>query len=403
MTTVEEPPAYPLARGRCPMDPPPGLIDIQNAERVSRGTLWDGSSPWIVTGFDEVRAVLGDDRASANFEWPGYPHTSAGSAARRQIAKTIVNLDNPQHDQVRRALLHDFMAKRMELLRPRIQQLVDRLIDDMVAGPNPTDLVEALAVPLPSLVMCDMLGIPEGEQYSFNELSRTIISSVATPTEAVAALQAMLDFLTGLVDEKIKKPTDDIIGRLIVEQLEPGHWTKQYLVNTCQVLLLGGHETTGNMIALGTLALLEHPEVLAEVRASEDPKVIANTVEELLRWLTILHFGRRRVAVADMEVAGQTIRAGDGIVCATDAANRDPEAFPEPDTIDIHRRARHHLAFGFGIHQCLGQPLARVELQVVYGTLYRRIPSLRLAVDMKDVRFKNENIVYGVHELPVAW
>jgi cytochrome P450 len=157
------------------------------------------------------------------------------------------------------------------------------------------------------------------------------------------------------------------------------------------------------MIALGTVALLENPEQLAELRDTDDPKLVANAVEELLRYLTIVHNGRRRIALDDIEIGGEVIRAGEGVVIATEVANRDEAAFPDPDRLDIHRTARHHVAFGYGVHQCLGQPLARVELQVVYSTLYRRIPSLALAVPVDELPFKHDMAIYGVHALPVTW
>lgn len=169
------------------------------------------------------------------------------------------------------------------------------------------------------------------------------------------------------------------------------------------LLLIAGHETTANMIALGTLALLENPGQLALLRDTDDPKLVSSAVEELLRYLHITHNGRRRVALEDIEIDGQVIRAGDGLIVANDIGNRDPEAFPDPDRLDIQRDARHHVAFGFGVHQCLGQPLARMELQVVYSTLYRRIPTLRLAGDLDQIPFKHDGSVYGVYELPVTW
>jgi cytochrome P450 len=157
------------------------------------------------------------------------------------------------------------------------------------------------------------------------------------------------------------------------------------------------------MIALGTLALLQHPDQLAALRAATDPALIRSAVEELLRYLTIVHSGRRRVALADIEIDDQLIHAGDGVILATEVGNRDEQAFADPDALDLHRDARAHVAFGFGVHQCLGQPLARVELQVVYGTLYRRIPTLRLAADIADIPFKHDGAIYGVYELPVTW
>lgn len=169
------------------------------------------------------------------------------------------------------------------------------------------------------------------------------------------------------------------------------------------LLLIAGHETTANMIALGTLALLENPAQLALLRETEDPKLVSSAVEELLRYLHITHNGRRRSALDDIEIAGQVIRAGEGLIMANDIGNSDPDAFPDPDRLDLERDARHHVAFGFGVHQCLGQPLARLELQVVYGTLYRRIPTLRPATELDEIRFKHDGSVYGVYELPLTW
>jgi cytochrome P450 len=169
------------------------------------------------------------------------------------------------------------------------------------------------------------------------------------------------------------------------------------------LMLLAGHETTANMIALGTLALLEHPDQLDLLRSTDDPALVASAVEELLRYLNITHNGRRRVATEDIEIAGEVIRAGEGIIMPNDIGNRDPSVFPDPDRLDLRRNPRRHVAFGFGVHQCLGQPLARMELQVVYGTLYRRIPTLRLAAPLEAVPFKHDGSVYGVYELPVTW
>jgi len=169
------------------------------------------------------------------------------------------------------------------------------------------------------------------------------------------------------------------------------------------LLLIAGHETTANMIALGTLALLEHPDQLALLRDQDDPALVTSAVEELLRYLHITHNGRRRVALADIEFAGELIKTGDGMIFPNDIGNRDPEMFTEPDELDLARDARGHVAFGYGVHQCLGQPLARLELDVVYSTLYRRIPTLQLATDRDEIPFKHDGSVYGVYELPVTW
>jgi cytochrome P450 len=370
---------------------------------VGRVRIWDGSSPWLVTGYDEVRSVLADPRISSDSDLPGFPHFSAGSQARRRTSKTFINMDGHEHDYKRRLLTRYFAVKRTQAMRPQIQRLVDGLIDDMLAGPNPVDLVEALALPIPSMVICDLMGVPYVERDLFHTMSRTMISRTSTPDQAVSAMEAMFGFLDRMVSEKDAAPADDLISHLVVGQLRPGLVSRDELVSMLQLLLTAGHETTANMIALGTLALLQHPDVLDELRSSDDPALIANTVEELLRWLNIVHSGRRRVALEDLEVAGRQIKAGDGVIGAHDIANRDPAAFEDPDRLDIHRKAGHHIAFAYGVHQCLGQPLARVELQVVYGTLYRRVPTLALATAFDQLRFKSSNIVYGVEELPVTW
>jgi cytochrome P450 len=227
-----------------------------------------------------------------------------------------------------------------------------------------------------------------------------MISSRSTPEEAVAAGDELKEYLVRLLDRKADEPSDDLLSRLVVEQAET--MTRAQIADMGVLLLVAGHETTANMIALGTLTLLQHPDQLAELREG-DPELVKSAVEELLRYLTIVHSGRRRVATEDVEVGGRLIKAGEGVIVATDSGNRDEKAFPDPDVLDIHRDARRHIAFGYGVHQCLGQPLARVELQVVYGTLYRRVPTLRLAVPLEQVRFKHDMLVYGVHELPVSW
>ncbi|WP_414637569.1 cytochrome P450 [Amycolatopsis sp.] len=392
-----------MSRGQCPFDPPPELARLQTEAPVSRVRLWDGSTPWLVTRYEDVRAVLADPRISADSDRPGYPHVTPASAARRKRAKAFISQDDPEHAARRRLLTGDFMVRRMEALRPRIQHIVDELIDAMLAGPKPADLVEAFALPVPSLVICELLGVPYADRAFFHRASRTVIARDTTSEQAVAATEQLLDYLADLVRAKEKDPGEDLLSRLAAGQLRTGAMTAEEIAAMGQLLLIAGHETTANMIALGTVALLENPAQLAEIRDTGDPKVIANAVEELLRYLNITHSGRRRVATADLEIGGQLIRRGEGVIAAGDIANRDDSAFPEPDRLDIGRKARHHVAFGYGVHQCLGQPLARIELQVVYGTLYRRLPGLSLAVPLADLPFKHDMIVYGVHELPVTW
>lgn len=405
MTSVlDEAPDFPLPRDpRCPFDPPPHADRLMREGRIERVRIWDGTTPWMITRYDEVRQILSDPRTSADIQRPGFPDWSPSAAAAAVQRRSFLNLDDPDHAQQRRLLTANFMVKRVEALRPKVQAIVDGLIDDLLAGPKPADLVHAFALPMPSLVICELLGVPPADQDMFQSLGALTIAQDASPEEAVAAHNELLAYLVDLTLQKVDDPGDDMLSRLAAEQLATGGMTAEEIGKVGKLLLVAGHETTANMIALGTVALLSNPEQLADLRSSDDPKLVAATVEELLRYLTVVHFGRRRVATEDIEIGGITIRAGEGIVIMLENANRDEQAFECPNQLDIHRDARRHVGFGFGVHQCLGQPLARVELQVVYQTLYRRIPTLALAVPLEELPFKHDMNVYGVHHLPVTW
>jgi cytochrome P450 len=398
---TDEVPEFPMARSsNCPFDPPPGLYAQRQEGPLTKVRLWDGSTPWLVTGYAEQRAVLADPRVSAEIDRPGYPRTVPLPPG--GVKRSFIGMDDPEHARLRRMVTAPFTVKRIEAMRPAVQKIVDDLIDTMLAGPNPTDLVEAFALPVPSLVISELLGVPYDDHQFFQENSRTIINRTAEPEQRHAAQEALTSYLDELVAQKLKNPGDDLLSEL-AERVKAGELTRMEAARMGALMLLAGHETTANMIALGTLALLEHPDQLASLRESDDPRLVASTVEELLRYLHIVHNGRLRAAVEDIEIAGRTIRAGEGLIMPNEIGNRDPEAFDDPDQLNIHRDARHHVAFGFGVHQCLGQPLARMELQVVYGTLYRRIPTLALATELDQVPFKHDGMVYGVYELPVTW
>jgi cytochrome P450 len=312
-------------------------------------------------------------------------------------------MDDPEHARLRRMVTGMFAIRQVEALRPSIQRIVDERIEALLAGPRPVELVESFALPVPSLVICRLLGVPYADHEFFQRRTRVLVIRDQAVERVTAAQDELTEYLDGVIAHKLAEPAEDLLSRLAVEHVATGELSRREAALMAMLLLLAGHETTANMIALGTLALLEHADQLAAVRDTDDPALIARAVEELLRYLTIAHSGRRRIALEDIEIDGQTIHAGDGIVLAGDAANRDEDPFPGPDRLDVHRDARGHVAFGFGVHQCLGQPLARVELQVVYGTLYRRIPGLRLAVPLEQIPFKHDSNVYGVYELPVTW
>ncbi|MGW2220643.1 cytochrome P450 [Nonomuraea sp. NPDC001684] len=400
---LPDPVTFPMPRatGR-PFDPAPELTRRSAEAPVSRVRLWDGTTPWLVTRYDDVRAVLADPRVGVDVAEPGFPHTNAVSKARDARMKTLMQMDAPEHTRQRRLMTADFTIRKMEALRPRIQQIVDDLIDDLLAGPNPADLVRAVALPVPSLVICELLGVPYADRAFFQRAAAELVMDEGDPARALAAAEELNGYLEALVVAKSDDPGDDVLSRLAVEQYRTGAMTLTEISTMGQLLLVAGHDTTANMIALGTAALLAHPDQLAAVRDG-DPALVANAVEELLRYLSITHTEARRVAREDLQVGGTTIRAGEGIVVVKSTANRDPAAFPDPGVLDVRRAVRHHVAFGFGAHQCLGQSLARVELQVVYGTLYRRVPTLAAAVPLEELAFKQQAVFYGVRELPVTW
>ncbi|WLW50794.1 cytochrome P450 [Streptomyces sp. YU58] len=397
----DSPPEFPMPReARCPFDPPPALKDLQEKTPLTKVRLWDGSEPWLVTRYADQRAVLGDLRVSADPDSPGYPTKASPEGGEGKLS--FIMMDDPEHARLRRMVTAPFAVKKVEALRSAVQRIVDDLIDGMLSRPGPVDLVEEFALPIPSLVICELLGVPYDDHAMFQENTKTMVRTTAPPEERGVATRETAGYLAGQIAQRLAEPKDDLLSS-IAGRVTAGEIDHQQATEMALLLLIAGHETTANMIALGTLALLQNPDQLALLRASDDPKFVAGAVEELLRYLHITHLGRRRAVTEDIEVAGQVVMAGDGVIMANEIANRDPEVFPDPDRLDLTRDARRHVAFGFGVHQCLGQPLARMELQVVYGTLYRRIPTLKLACALEDVKFKNDAFIYGVHELPVSW
>ncbi|WP_405056121.1 cytochrome P450 [Kribbella sp. NBC_01505] len=403
MTATHQAPEYPMARASgCPFDPPPQLRYLQEEAPLAKVDVF-GQTAWMVTRYDDQRRLIGDPRISSDIYKPGYP--AGNRILPRQDDDTgigFILMDDPDHARMRRMVTAPFMIKRVEAMRPQVQKIVDDLIDELLAGPKPVDLVQAFALPIPSLVICQLLGVPYEDHDFFQKNSSILLRTSASIEERTKARGNIGGYLNELMGDKIENPKDDLLSGL-AERVKAGELTRKDAAGIGVLLLIAGHETTANMIALGTLALLEHPDQLARLRDTDDPKLISSAVEELLRYLTITHQGRRRAILEDIEFDGQILKAGEGVIFPNDIANRDPDMFPDPDILDVTRDARRHIAFGFGVHQCLGQPLARMELQVVYGTLYRRIPTLRRAVELDDIPFKHDGGVYGVYSLPVTW
>ncbi|WP_063038719.1 cytochrome P450 [Nocardia pseudovaccinii] len=405
MTETVDIPEYPTPRdAKCPFLPSPELRELHAAGvPLSRVRTWDGLTPWLISSHAAQRQVMADPRVSANDHLPGFPYmTRAIAETIHERPKTLFDTDGPEHARLRRMLTNSFTRGRMEKVRPAIQRVTDELIDKMLSGPNPADLVEALSLPLPSLMICELLGVPYEDHDFFEGHAKITNGREVTPEESNASNAELGAYLGKLIVAKMEKPEEDVVSDLAA-RVKAGELDMPGATIMSMIMLIAGHETSANMITLATALLLQNPDQLALLRETEDKKVIASAVEELLRYLTIPHLLQRRIATEDIEVEGHTIRAGEGIISSLPSANFDPMAFPEPEKLDLLREARHHHAFGWGPHQCIGQQLARIELEVVFGTLYRRIPTLRLGVDFDQLRFKGDSLAYGIYELPVAW
>lgn len=364
-------------------------------------TLWNEQRAWLLTKHEHFRKVLLDHRFSGEFAHEDFPTVTEARQAIDKLERAFVGMDSPRHGHFRRMFTKEFTTKRMLALKPRIETLTDRLLDAMEAKGPPTDLVADLAVELPALVMCDLFGSPYEDRTYILKCAAGRHGLSQSAGEAAQSANDLVAYCRNLIDEKERNPADDMLSRVIQEHVVPGNLSRDDLADICSMILRAGHDTTTNMIALGALLLLEHPEQLELFKS--DPALTDSAVEELLRFLSPVQFAPRRVALEDIEIDGSKIGKGDGVYAVSASANRDPDAFHDPDRLDITRDASHHVTFGFGIHLCLGQGLARMELQVVFRKLFDRFPSLRVAEPVETLPFKYDSQIYGLYRLPVEW
>jgi cytochrome P450 len=389
----------PIHMRRDEFDPAPELGEVRDGEGLRHVETPFGPA-WMVTRYADIREVLGDAGRFSNarrmmFRPPDGPELSDAEIAQMR-AGNLLAFDPPEHTRLRKMLTREFTLRRMRRLEPRVQEIVDEHLDAMERTGPPADLVADFALPVPSLVICELLGVPYADREGFQHRTSRLLDMSLPTEERVRVQRETRAYMSELVAHIQADPDDALLGMLVRERDDV---TTDELIGIAGLLLIAGHETTSNMLGLGTLALLRHPDQLALVR--DDPEAVGPAVEELLRWLSIVHSGTTKTTTAEVEIAGHILPEGETVLCALPAGNRDAALVEDPDRLDVTRGAIGHLAFGHGVHHCLGAPLARMEMRVAFPALLRRFPDLAVASD--EARFRSFHVVYGMETLPVTW
>ena len=386
-------------------DPYAYFSQMREEGPVTPVRLPHGDRAWLVTRYPEVRSALADPRLHK--DWAGkltapdwVPDEVTG-----YLAVHMLNADPPAHTRLRKLVTKAFTARRIAGLRPRVEAITESLLDAVEAelgaggGAETIDQIESFAFPLPVTVICELLGVPARDQAQFRQWSNAIVASEGEPGGFRAAGEAMYYYFTELVAAKRAAPADDLVSALIEARDSEDSLDERELIAMLWLLLIAGHETTTNLIASGALALLTHPAELSRLRSS--PALLPGAVDELLRFVNPLNHATDRFTMEPVEIGGVTIPAREWVLCVTSSANHDPARFSAPDTLDLGRDAGGHVAFGHGIHYCLGAPLARLEGEVAFGALLSRFPSLSLAAEASSLRWRQSSLIHGLEALPV--
>ncbi|MGH9233298.1 MAG: cytochrome P450 family protein [Acidimicrobiales bacterium] len=386
-------------------DPFPVMARLREDGTVHAVTLADGHAAWLVVGYDEARTALADPRLSKDMQ--AALARDGGIVAEGlpgpALARHMLNVDGADHTRLRRLVSGAFSPGRVEAMQPRIAAIVGSLLDGIAAGDpdRRVDLVAAFAFPMPFTVICELLGIAGGLREAFGTELRALVDS-DEHARAVSAAAAVIAMLDELVESKRRSPADDLVSALIAARDGDERLSEQELRSTIFQLVIAGHDTTTNLIGNGVVALHRHPDQLAAVLA--DPDRIVPAVEELMRFDPPAHHATFRYAVEDVQVGSVMIPAGSQVVVGLAAANRDPARFTVPDDLDVDRPDQRHIAFGHGIHHCLGARLARLEAHEALGSLLRRFPHMRIAVPFDELRWSHGDgvVLRGLAELPVV-
>lgn len=387
-----------------PLNPPGQLNLLRQAKGLSRVRLWDGSETWVASHYDDVREVLGNPAFSTVTHRKGYPFVSA---QRRDVLlngrPNFTFMDAPEHTRFRRMLARMFTVDRFARMRPAIEAIVEARCDALENSPQPADFITTFAHEIPVRVLAELVGIPEEGIALFLHAGKTRFDLSGEAAASHATGEVLWSYLDRLLAEReaLADPGENVMGQLITQQLRTGQFQRDELILVINQLLVAGFDTTAASIAIGTLAFMTNPDQFALLKY--DPARVEKAVHEVLRYATILQFHASRAAKEDVMIGDQLVREGEGVLALLHAANRDPAVFADPDRFDIERDAAHHMAFSFGIHQCLGQSLARLELQVVFLALARRFPGLRLARPLEEIDFAAHGLAYTPTTMPVFW
>jgi cytochrome P450 len=383
---------------RSPFDQPEIFREIRDQDRLVKMTMWDGRKVWYVTRHADARRVLRDSRFSVVRD-KGLPEPTPG---RDQTPGTLGRMDEPRHREVRRMLSDEFLGKRIDALRPSIEHAVAAQLDHLLSATPPVDFHTAFAMAIPAATVGSLIGASQEDRQTFRDCLEILADRTTSITRKSIADKEMYSCCRRLVEQKLAAPGEDIISRCMTGPLRDGRLQPEEAYRTTVQIVSGGHDTTSATITAGVLTMLVKPEWRHALR--ERPETAPDAVEELLRFHSPMPDGLPRVALEDVVVAGTRIRAGDGLLVCVAAANWDERTFDQPDEVAIGRAtARQHLSFGHGAHRCIGQWLARAQIQIALRAVATGIPTLRLAVPVEQIKFREDSFVGRVRELPVTW
>ena len=393
------PRSYPFSRIR--LEPDPQYAELRRTEPVCRVQLPYGPPAWLVTDYLLTKAVLGDARFSrAAAVGRDNPRSTAIDLG--QVAESVLNMDPPEHTRVRKLVGKAFTPRRVEELRPRAAEIASGLLEDMIAGGPPGDLVSSFSFVFPVVVICELLGIPEGDRQAFRGWADAAVSTTnTTPVQEQDAFVHLVGYVADLFAQRRASPGDDLLTGLVQARDNDDRLSESELLILALALLVAGHETTAHQITNMTYTLLTHPTQLQQLR--EQPELLPAAVEEMLRFNVFASAMNPVIATADVELGDVVVRAGEPVLCSRSAANRDENIFSQPDELDFSRSPNPHLAFSYGPHHCIGANLARMELQVALDTILSRLPGIRMAVPEDSLTWHDSTIMRGLAAFPISW